>query len=83
MLPARAGSRGNSAKTFSIVHGSRGAAAIGGGGDKIFARSEIGKHLTSLRHQSEPELGNAIRRQRADVGAGEADRARKPAASVP
>ena len=75
MLPARAASRGNSANTFSNVHGSAAPLRFGSSGDEIFARGEIGKDLPPFGHQSEAELGDAISRKLADFAAGEADRA--------
>ena len=52
-----------------------GAAAIGRGGDEIFARREIGKNLAPFRHQADAELGHAVSRQRTNFGAVETDRA--------
>ena len=62
-----AGARWRAAETArrssSSVHGSRRAAAVSRGGDQIFARGEIGKHLPAFRHQADAELGDAVGRQ--------------------
>ena len=50
------------------------AAAIGSGGDQIFARRQIGKHLASFGNKTDAELGDAIGRQRANFLTAKSDR---------
>ena len=75
MLSMRSASRGNSAHTLSKVQGSADVAAVGGGGDQVLARGQVRKHLPSLRHQADAQLGHAVGRQPADLLAVEPDRA--------
>ncbi len=60
-----------------------GAVAVGGGGEKIFARGQIGKDLAAFRHQPDAELGDAIGRQAADLARRRTGSSPRPPASAP
>ena len=51
--------------------------AVGGGGDEIFAHGEVRENLPALGHEADAELGDAVGRQLAHLGAAQSGSRRR------